>query len=475
LITGFENKEGLKMSEIEATARELIERGRKAQAVFEEYSQEQVDEVITAVGWAGYKNAEYLAKFSIEETGMGVLEDRIKKIHNKTRGTLRDLKGALSRGIINIDVKTGVTEIAKPMGVIGAITPVTNPVATAINNMMVVLKGGNAVILASHPSAKKTGMEVVRLVREEMAKVKAPLDLVQTVEQPSKDLSQEIMRQADTVIATGGSVMVRAAYSSGKPALGVGQGNAVVIIDPSADIDSAVDKIFAGKTFDYATSCSSESSIVVQESIYDQVIEKFKAKGSYLVSQQEKEKLQETVWKDGAINGKVVCRSPESIASLAGIASEEALKSKCFLVEEEGIGKEYPFSGEKLTVILSVYKYSHFDEALDIVNRITSYQGRGHSCGIHTTTEENITKLALSAKVSRIMVNQVQAFGNGGFFNNGLPFTLTMGCGSWGGNSTTENLNYKHFINICRLARPITENRPTDEQLWGDYLKKYGD
>jgi sulfoacetaldehyde dehydrogenase len=361
------------------------------------------------------------------------------------------------------------------MGVIGAITPVTNPVATAINNMMVVLKGGNAVILASHPSAKKTGMEVVRLVREEMAKVKAPLDLVQTVEQPSKDLSQEIMRQADTVIATGGSVMVRAAYSSGKPALGVGQGNAVVIIDPSADIDSAVDKIFAGKTFDYATSCSSESSIVVQESIYDQVIEKFKAKGSYLVSQQEKEKLQETVWKDGAINGKVVCRSPESIASLAGIASEEALKSKCFLVEEEGIGKEYPFSGEKLTVILSVYKYSHFDEALDIVNRITSYQGRGHSCGIHTTTEENITKLALSAKVSRIMVNQVQAFGNGGFFNNGLPFTLTMGCGSWGGNSTTENLNYKHFINICRLARPITENRPTDEQLWGDYLKKYGD
>ena len=245
------------MSEIVRTAKELIEKGRKAQSIFEAYSQEQVDEVITAVAWAGYSNAEYLAKFSIEETGMGLFEDRVKKIQNKTRGTLRDLKGALSRGIINIDVKTGVTEIAKPMGVIGAITPVTNPVATAINNMMVVLKGGNAVILASHPGAKKTGMEVVRLVREEIDKLKAPLDLVQTVEQPSKDLSQEIMRQADTVIATGGSVMVKAAYSSGKPALGVGQGNSVVIIDPSANVGDAVDKIFAGKTFDYATSCSS--------------------------------------------------------------------------------------------------------------------------------------------------------------------------------------------------------------------------
>jgi len=463
------------MSEIVRTAEELIEKGRKAQSIFEAYSQEQVDEVITAVAWAGYSNAEYLAKFSIEETGMGLFEDRVKKIHNKTRGTLRDLKGTLSRGIINIDVKTGVTEIAKPMGVIGAITPVTNPVATAINNMMVVLKGGNAVILASHPSARKTGIEVVRLVREEIDKLKAPLDLVQTVEQPSKDLSQEIMHRADTVIATGGSVMVRAAYSSGKPALGVGQGNAVVIIDPSANIGDAVDKIFAGKTFDYATSCSSESSIVVQESIYDEVIEKFKAKGSYLVSPEEKEKLGATIWTNGAINGKVVCKSPEAIAALAGITSKDALKAKCFLVEEDGIGKEHPFSGEKLTVVLSIFKYSDFDEALDIVNRITSYQGRGHSCGIHSTTEENITKLALSAKVSRIMVNQVQAFGNGGFFNNGLPFTLTMGCGSWGGNSTTENLNYKHFINICRLARPIPEVKPNDEDLWGAYLSKYGE
>jgi len=462
------------MSEIEETAKKLIKRGRDAQGIFEEYSQDQVDEVITAVAWAGYNNAEYLAKLSIEETGMGLFEDRVKKIHNKTIGTLRDLKGALSRGIIKIDVERGVTEIAKPMGVIGAITPVTNPVATAINNMMVVLKGGNAVILASHPHARKTGMEVVRLVREEMDRLKAPLDLVQTVEEPSKDLSQELMRHADTVIATGGSAMVKAAYSSGKPALGVGQGNAVVIIDPSANIDDAVDKIFTGKTFDYATSCSSESSIIVQESIYNKVLEKFKAKGGYLVSREEKAKLGATIWTDGAINGKVVCKSPELIATLAGITSQKAIKAKCFLVEEEGIGPDYPFSGEKLTIVLAIFKYSVFEEALDIINRITSYQGRGHSCGIHTTTEENITKLALSAKVSRIMVNQVQAFGNGGFFNNGLPFTLTMGCGSWGGNSTTENLNYRHFINICRLARPIAENRPCNEELFGKYLQKHG-
>ena len=462
------------MSEIQETISEMIEKGRRAQEVFEGYRQEEVDEVVTAVGWAGYSNAEYLAKFSIEETEMGLFEDRVKKIQNKTRGTLRDLKGALSRGIINIDVKTGVTEIGKPMGVIGAITPVTNPVATSINNIMVVLKGGNAVILATHPRARKTGKEVERVVHEEMKKTGAPLGLVQAIENPSKDLSQELMRQADTVIATGGSAMVRAAYSSGKPALGVGQGNAVVIIDPSADIDAAVDKIFTGKTFDYATSCSSESSIVVQESIYDEVLAKFKAKGSYVVSPEEKDKLQRTIWQDGAINGKIVCQSPKTIATLAGITSEEALEAKCFIVEEEGIGEEYPFSGEKLSIVLAVYRYSNFDEALDKVNSIISYEGKGHSCGIHSTTEENIIRLALSAKVSRIMVNQVQAFGNGGFFNNGLPFTLTMGCGSWGGNSTTENLNYKHFINICRLARPIPERRPVDEELWGSYLEKYG-
>ena len=309
---------------------------------------------------------------------------------------------------------------------------------------------------------------------EELEKLKTPPDLVQCIEEPSKELSQELMRRADTVVATGGSVMVKAAYSSGKPALGVGQGNAVVIIDPSADIDDAVDKIFTGKTFDFATSCSSENSVVVQESIYDEVLKKFVEKGCYVVSREEKEKLQNTVWKNGAINGQIVCKSPRSIAGLAGITSEKALKAKCFIVEEEGIGREYPFSGEKMSVILTVYKYSTFDEALNKVNSVISYQGKGHSCGIHTTTEENITKLALSAKVSRIMVNQVQAFGNGGFFSNGLPFTLTMGCGSWGGNSTTENINYKHFINICRLARPIPERRPTEQELWGSYLEKYG-
>lgn len=462
------------MSEIQEMVNEMIKKGRAAQEIFEKWSQAEVDEVCTAVGWAGYGNAEYLSKYSIEETGMGVLEDRIKKIHNKTLGTLRDLKGALSRGVINIDVKNGVTEIAKPMGVIGAITPVTNPVASPIHNIMSVLKGGNAVILASHPSAKKTGMEVVRFVHKEMAKLKAPLDLVQCVKEPTKDLSAEIMRQADTVVATGGGVMVRAAYSSGKPALGVGQGNAVVIIDPSANISEAVDKIFTGKTFDFATSCSSESSIVVQESIYKEVLEKFKSKGCYMVTPEEKAKLQAAVWKDGGINGKVVCRSTKTMADLAGITSEGALKAKCFLVEEEGIGKDYPFSGEKLSLILTVYKYSTFDDAVDKVVRITSYQGRGHSCGIHSTTEENIMKLALATKVSRIMVNQVQAFGNGGFFNNGLPFTLTMGCGSWGGNSTTENIHYKHFINICRLARPIPERKPSEEDIFGNYLKKYG-
>ena len=467
------------MSENEKIIREMVEKARRAQKQIEDYGQEQVNEMVTAVAWAVYKkeNAEYLAQLSVEETGMGNYEDKVTKNRRKTMGTLRDLlhPTAKSVGIIKVDEEKGITEIAKPVGVVGALTPVTNPAATPVNKTMMILKGRNAVILAPHPRAKETCGEVVRLMHQELAKVGAPLDLIQYLTEPTKELTQELMRQVDLVVATGGQAMVRAAYSSGTPALGVGAGNAVVIIDDTADIEDATDKIVLSKTFDYATSCSSENSLVIQDVIYDKVLDALKKKGGYLASPEEKEALQNAAFKDGHLYAGIVGQSPQTIASLAGLPQEKVRNARFFMVEEEGIGRDHPFSGEKLSVILTIYKYHNFEEALDKVERIIDYQGKGHSCGIHSSNEEHIIKLALRIKVSRILVNQAQCFGNGGNFDNGLNFTLTMGCGTWGGNSITENLSYKHFINISRLSRVIPEVIPTEEQLWGAYLKKYGE
>lgn len=464
--------------ETRGTIIELVTRARTAQQQIEGYDQEKVNELVTAVAWALYKeeNADYLARLGVEETGMGNVRDKFIKNRRKTLGTLRDLldPSAKSVGVVEVDEKTGITQIAKPVGVVGALTPLTNPAATPVNKTMMILKGRNAVILAPHPRGKKTCAETVRLVHHEMEKVKAPLDLVQFIREPSKELTQELMRQVDLVVATGGQPMVRAAYSSGRPALGVGAGNAVVIIDPTADIERATDKIVASKTFDYATSCSSENSLILHVSIYERVIDALKRKGGYLVSPEEKKALQEAAFKDGHVNPGIVGQAPRVIASLAGIPEEKTEGVRFIIVEETGIGREYPFSGEKLSVILAVYRYDEFEEALDKAEKILEYEGKGHSCGIHSTDEDHIMALAQRMKVSRILVNQAQAFGNGGNFDNGLNFTLTMGCGTWGGNSISENLSYKHFINITRLSRVIPEIIPTEEQLWGNYLRKYG-
>ena len=464
------------MSEHDQIIKEMVARARIAQQQVEHYNQEQVNELVRAIAWALYKreNAEYLARLGVEETGMGKYEDKVMKNRRKTMGTLMDLldPDAKSVGIIDINEKTGITQIAKPVGVVGALTPVTNPAATPVNKAMMILKGRNAVILAPHPRGKRTCAEVVRFMHRELSKVDAPPDLIQFISEPTKELTQELMRQVDLVVATGGQPMVRAAYSSGTPALGVGAGNAVVIIDRTVNIDAATDKIIASKTFDYATSCSSENSLVVHESVYDQVMDSLRHKGGYLTSPEEKKALQNVAFKDGHINAGIVGQAPQVIASQAGIKISGA---QFIIVKEEGIGKDFPFSGEKLSIILTVYTYGEFEEALDKVERILDYEGKGHSCGIHSTDEDHIMKLAERMKVSRILVNQAQAFGNGGNFDNGLNFTLTMGCGTWGGNSLNENLSYKHFINITRLSRVIPGVVPSEEQLWGDYLKKYGD
>jgi sulfoacetaldehyde dehydrogenase len=277
------------------------------------------------------------------------------------------------------------------------------------------------------------------------------------------------MKQCDLIVATGGTPMVKSAYSSGTPAYGVGTGNAVIIVDETADIKDAAHKIMLSKTFDYATSCSAENSLLIQESIYDKVVEALKAEGGYLCNSNEKEKVQAALWVDGHLNRDIIAQPAGKIAEVAGIKIGD--DNSFIMVEETGIGKDYPFSGEKLSVVVTLYRYSKFEEAIEMVNSITGYQGKGHSCGIHSNNEERILELGLKTKVSRIMVRQPQCYGNTGDWSNGMPFTMTLGCGTWGGNSLSENLSWKHFINTTWIASPIEAVIPSDEELFGDIMK----
>lgn len=457
---------------------ELMERARRAQAEFEAYTQEQVDEVVTGVAWACYKqeNAEALGRLAVETTGLGRYEHKVLKNRRKTFGTLSDLQGATSVGVIDDDPDTGLTRIAKPMGVVAAICPSTNPSATPVNKAMMILKGRNACIIGPSPKGLATCELTVELIHRELEKVGAPLDLVQHVPGPiSKETSGALMRQADMVVVTGSQNNVRAAYSSGTPAIGVGGGNVPVIITRSADLSAAAEKVKRSKVFDYATSCSSENSVVIDAAIYDEAIEALRGEGGYLVSPDEKERLRAVMWKDGKLTGTVTAQPPDAVARAAGLDSPGALECEFFMVEDDGVGPDHPFSGEKLSVVLTVYRYGSFDEAVALVQTILDYQGAGHSVGIHTNEPAQSERLAHELKVVRVLENQSHAFGNGGSFDNGLEFTLTMGCGSWAGNSISENLSYRHFINVTHLVRVIPERKPSEEEAFGAYLDRHGD
>lgn len=457
---------------------ELVARARAAERQFETWTQARVDLVVTAAAWAGYSNAERLAKLAIEETALGVYEDKVSKNRRKILGTLRDLRGKPSMGVIHVDEARGITEIAKPVGVVAAFTPLTNPGATPIHNVMIALKGRNAIILAPHPRAEETCAAVLGLVHRELGKLGAPLDLVQlfSLRAPdrfqSRQQAQELMRRVDLVLATAGRAKVEAAYHSGTPALGVGLGNVPVIVDRTANLVDAAEKITYSKTFDNATSCSSENALIIDQVVYAEVLDHLAARGGYRVRPDEKRRLQEAMWLDGVLSRKVVGQSAATIARLAGIDAEDA---RFLIVEEGGIGKAYPFSGEKLSPVVTVYRFVTFDEAVEKVTRLLEYQGLGHSCGIHTTEDRHVEQLAQAARVARVLVNQAHCIGNGGDFGNGLPFTLSMGAGTWGGTSTCDNITYTHLLNTTRIARPIRPVIPSELELFGDYLHRYGD
>jgi len=458
---------------------DLVDRARTAQEVAANYSQQQVDDVCLSIAWEVYEdnNIRQLAELAVEETGMGNVADKIKKHKGKILGVVADIKGAKSVGLIEEDPEKKIRKYAKPVGVVGALTPVTNPTATPGSNAVTVLKGRNAVIFAPHPKAKKSSKLAVDFMRAGLNKVGAPEDLIQIIEEPSIEMTAELMRQVDIVLATGGGAMVKAAYSSGTPAYGVGPGNSVQIIAEDADIDDAVAKVSLSKTFDYATSCSSENSVIVQKSVYDKTIEAFKRNGAYLCSQEEKKQLESWIWtpnKKGhiTINPKIIAQSAQKIAADAGLTVPE--NTSILMVEGSIPVEQDRFTGEKLSPVLTVFSYDSFREGLDLLKAVTDHAGRGHSCGIHTFNREYIEQMSLEMHTSRIMIRQPQAPANGGNFFNGMPSTVTLGCGTWGGNITTENINYKHFLNITWVSEPFPPKKPTDEEIWGDFRKRRG-
>lgn len=458
------------------TVSTLVARAHTAQRIYERSSQEQVDEVVTAAGWA-IVNPDYnrqLAELAVADTGLGNVTDKIAKNRRKTLGLLRDLRGAKSVGVIAEYPDKGITEIARPVGVVAAITPSTNPVATAANMIMNALKGRNAVILSPSPKGYSSGAKLIEYVHAELARVNAPLDLVQMLPHPvSKESTAALMQQADLVVATGSRSNVRAAYASGTPAIGVGVGNVTVIVDDTAELAQAATKIAASKTFDHATSCSSENSLVILDAVYDAMIEALKQAGGALLNGAEKSQLQMTLWPNGKLNPQITARAAPTICRIAGLMRTELQACRFLLVEETGIGGGYPFSGEKLTPVLTLYRARDFGHACALSRAILDFQGSGHSIGIHTLNNDHVLHLGLELPVCRVIVNQGHTFGNGGSFDNGLPFSLSLGCGTWGRNNISDNLNYRHFLNITRIVRTIPSQEPTEQELFGSYRARF--
>ena len=453
----------------------LVARSRRAQAQIENYTQAQVDELITAMVWAVARPdvAEKIARFTVEETQLGNYDGKYLKIFRKTRAALYDIIDDKSVGVLEEDKARNIIKVAKPVGVIGALVPCTNPEATPVIKAISAVKGRNSIIVAPHPRSKQTNKMICDLMREAIKACGAPEDLVISIDNPQLDTTNELMKQCDRILATGGSAMVRAAYSSGTPALGVGVGNAVITVDDTANLDEAAEKIRISKTLDLAASCSSDNSVLAFASIYDELLAKLQKEGGYFCSEDEKAKLQGIIWEDGHISSRIVAQPATTLAGMAGIDLPEG--KTFFIVPETGAGRDHPFSGEKMSVVMAFYKVKDLDEAIAMTNAIQAYQGQGHSCGIYSYSDDNILKYALGTKTSRVMVNQPQAPSNSGNLWNGMRQTFSLGCGSWGGNSTNNNITWQDLINVTWISKPLakTKELPADEVLFARALDKF--
>jgi len=458
--------------EEQATVQTLLAAARKAMAAIESYGQADVDRLCQAVAWAGYNEptATRLANMSVDESGMGSREPRRRA---KVAGILRDALRQKSMGVIEELPDKGIVKYAKPAGVIAALVPVTSPYVTPVGIAIYAIKCKDAVIYSPHPASRKTTNEAVRVMRAALRRAGAPEDLLQSVERPSIPLANDLMQSCDLTIATGGPAMVRAAYGSGKPAYGVGAGNATMLIDETADVAEAARNSRISKTNDHGSGCSADGNLLVDASIYEAFLKHLQDEGGYLVNDRERELLASAYWdRDGHRTANTIARPASTVAELAGFSIPA---DKTFLiVEERRIGKNHVFTTEKLGTVLAVFKYNGFDMALDMVKQIFETGGKGHSCGIYSFNDDHIHRLALVAPVSRIMVRQVQSAANAGTFTNGMPMTSSMGCGVWGGNITNENISLKHYMNVTWVSRPIAEDRPSDAELFGEFYNSEG-
>ncbi len=463
----------LQKTAISAEQREELDnafaKARAALAIIETYDQARVDRLCQAIAWAvsNKKTFTRLVAEGIAESRLGDPDSRMGK-RMKIRGILRDALRQKSVGIIEEIPEKGIVKYGKPAGVIACIVPTTNPDLTPAGNAIYGIKARDAIIFSPHPRAKKTSFETVRLMREALEKEGAPADLLQCLTKVNIPMSQALMAEADLVIATGGQPMVRAAYSSGTPAYGVGAGNSTMVIDETANIEEAAMNTRLSKTSDFGSGCSADGNLIIQESVFDAMLAQLQKEGGYLANEEEKAKLRKAMWDDENHRlADTVAVAPQKLAEAAGFSIPA--DRKFIIVRGDGIGKAYPYSGEKLTTLLAVYKYGTFDEALTMMRGIYNVGGKGHSCGIYSFNQDHIHQLAMAAPVSRMMVRQPQSKANAGAFNNGMPMTSSLGCGTWGGNVISENVHLKHYMNTTWVSVPIKEDKPSDQELFGEF------
>ncbi len=450
-----------------------VAKARKAQAAFEHgASQERYDHAALAVGWAIMqpdRNLE-MATLAVESTGLGNVADKVTKNHRKTLGLLRDIAAVKTHGIISDDAKTGITKIARPIGVIGSVVPSTNPIATPANNIINAVKCGNAIVLSPSPKGVAGCERLIGYIHAEFDKIGVDRDLVQMIPAPgTKDKTQRMLETTDLVVVTGSQNNVRRAYTSGTPAIGVGAGNVTVIIDETADLAAAAAKIAASKTFDNATSCSSENSLIVVDAIYDAFIAELAKVGGATLGIEMEQHIIERLWKKGHLSKGAIAQDADVLIDALDLTGKVPAATNFICIETKDIGADHPLSGEKLSRVAGIYRASDFDDATQIAATMLNHYGAGHSVGIHTNKPERATGMGQTLPTCRVIVNQAHCFATGGSFNNGLPFSLSMGCGSWGGNSIDENLHWKHFLNITKIVREIPVNEPSVESVFADY------
>ena len=447
---------------------DMMSKARSAQAEFATFSQAQVDAIVRAMAKVVYDNAEELAKMAIDETRMGIYEDKVAKNKGKSKVIWNDLKDKKSIGVLRHLVEEGIVEVAKPIGVVGAVAPTTNPTVTAMSNAMFALKGGNAIIIAPHPRAKNVSRVTVDMMNDAIKALGAPDNLVQIITEPSIELTNELMQTADIVIATGGGAMVKAAYSSGKPAYGVGPGNVQCIIDEGVNYQDAVPKIITGRAFDNGIICSGEQSAIIPAKDANSILELFKQNNAHVLETEEEiQKLRDTIFENNMTAKDVVGQSPAVIAKLAGLTIPEG--TRVIMAKAKGPGTADVLSKEKMCPVMAVYTYDTFEGALEIAQTNLELEGKGHSAALHCDDDEKIKQAGLALTVSRLVINQPCSTSAGGSLFNGFAPTTTLGCGTWGNNIISENFTYKHMINVSRIGYFMKDkNAPTDDQIWAE-------